>query len=225
MAKLVQMSTLVTLCKQYSDKEASTHIGDPEWKSRISNKYGDLWSTVSGTGLRYFETSTTITATGATSYQEPADIDSTVLITRVLTDGRELQIDPLEAPEEGALKGRTGDAWRFSLIDDQLYLYPKPSSGTYKWYYRQQPTDLSAYDDSQLVDVCCAYGLQFLIWGVVADALPKSDGDPAYAAMQASKYEDKLMNWAVDRLSLESPRQLVRVLDALPWDSAEYFYR
>jgi hypothetical protein len=158
MPRRIVMSTIVTRCKQQCDQENANHILGPEWKARISERYGELWSIVNGTGLRYFETSTTVTATGAASYDEPAAIESTVLITRVLGDGRELELAPLEPQEEACLKGRTGDACRFSLIDDQLRLYPKPSSGTYNWYYRPQPPDLATFADSDPVDVCCMAG-------------------------------------------------------------------
>jgi hypothetical protein len=178
------MSDLLLRCKRRADMENDDSIDDDEWKSYIEEVYAELWAEVSRSGQRYFETSTTVTATGAASYSEPTGHFSTVRIVRVLDDGTEVQLRELQPGEEASWRGSTGDASVFTHVDDQLFLYPNPSSGTYKWYYRYQPTNLSTYADGQYVDVVVGAGLAFLVWGTAAIALGKGEKDVRFALSQ-----------------------------------------
>jgi len=190
------MGEFVLRCRRRVDMKRNQARTDDDFKALISEQYGDLWGVVSGTGYRYFETSTTITATGADSYDEPDDHLGSVWLSRVLPDGREWPLEELMAQEEWMYKGRTGDALAFSHIDDQIFLYPKPSSGTYKLYYIPQATDLSAYADGEVVDVVTADGAAFLIWGVAVKAHGELEGNAQLALAERDRYEKKLMEWA-----------------------------
>lgn len=178
-------------------EQAAQMAGDdsvtPEmWKWWASMIYGELAAEVDLGALdRYFETSTTITATGAASYDEPEDHFSTVRLVRVV-DSEEQPVRKLRRGEEAAYKGLTGDAIGYALVDDQLFLYPNPSSGTYKWYYVQQPTDLSNYADADIVDVVCPAGEAFFVWGVVAIALAQQKQDPRFALEQKEQARSRL---------------------------------
>ena len=37
------------------DKESDPSVQTPEWNALISEQYGELWSIVAQTGLRYFD--------------------------------------------------------------------------------------------------------------------------------------------------------------------------
>lgn len=192
------MSTLIGRCKRRADRENDDHISTEEWKALIHEVYGELWSVVNETGHRYFETSTTVTATGATSYTEPTGHFSTIAITRV-DSSYEYALRQLRPDQEITQKGRTGTAYWWTLIDDQLRLYPNPSSGSYKWYYQQQPTDLSAYADADVVDVVTPSGEAFLIWGVAALAMSKSEGDLRFALSERERQRERLQFDAANR--------------------------
>lgn len=215
MPKRLTMGSLVTLCKQRADKENDDHISSAEWKSLISEQFGELWMHVSETGLRYFETSTTITANGSTGYTEPTDHLSTVGISRVDSSGRETPLDPLMSQDEPLFRGTTGDARRWTLVDDSLRLYPTPSSGTYKWYYIPQPTDLSAYADADVVDVVSPLGLAYLLWGVCVKAKSKSESDVRLAMAERERLKEEVIVWAANRALTEQPgyRTELRPLD------------
>lgn len=210
MPRRYDLETLVERCKQRCDKENDDHIADAEWAALISEQYGELFEIVSGTGLRYFETVYEFTADGSDSYDEPDDHGKTVGVDRVASDGTRVALRPLMAQERTRYGGATGDACEYAIIDDQVFLYPKPSSGDYEIIYIPQPPDISAYADSDMIDVVCIYGEAFLIWGVAVKALAKSEGDLRAAMAERDRAGARLMEWAAERDANE-PRR--RVLD------------
>lgn len=199
MPRLYTMGTLVESWKQLSDLKNDDSIGDPVWKTLGNLGYGEMWTEVSPAGERYFETSYSFSATGATSYSEPAGHLSTIRVARVLDDGTEYDLDEVPASDEASYRGATGDASSYALIDDQLYLFPNPSSGTYVWHYTQQPTDISAYADADVVDVVCPAGEQFLAWAVVTLALHRQQKNVQFAMGEREKARAQLQHWAANR--------------------------
>lgn len=177
-----------------------------EWAALISEKFGELYGIVSGAGLRYFETSATITATGAASYDEPADHQATIGFDRVETTGARCSLMELMPYERARYAGQTGDAIGYAHVDDQIYLYPNPSSGTYAMLYIPQSPDLSDYADADLVDTVCADGEAFLIWGASVLAKSKSESDVRLAMEREAAARDRLLEWAVNK-SMSQPRR------------------
>ena len=72
MPRSFALSVLVARCQQRSDLENSTHITTGEWNVLVSEQYGDLFSVVASSGLRYFESRTTLTTTGAATVSAPS---------------------------------------------------------------------------------------------------------------------------------------------------------
>lgn len=208
MPRLSTMAALVESWKQLADLKNDDSIADPVWKSFGNLVYGEMWTEVSPVD-RYFETSTTITADGSTSYDEPDDHLSTVRVARVLDDGTEYDLHKVPASDEAKYRGLTGDAYAYTVIDDQLVLFPTPSSGSYEWYYQQQSTDISAYDDADIVDVVCPAGEQFLAWGVVALAMNRQQKDARFAMQEREKARTQLQRWAANRDANSGQRGLV----------------
>lgn len=209
MPRLYTMGTLVTRCKRRADQENSSFVSDAEWKALISEKYSELYGVVCDTGSRYFEATQTITATGAASYAEPSDHRSTVGMDRLSGTTRVPVYGPIEPSERSIYSGSTGDARYFSHVDDQVYLHPNPSSGTYYYIYIPQSPDLSAYADGTNVDVCDGSGESFLIWGVAAIALAKAESNASLALQQEQKYREELTSWAARRMMYEPRRRIV----------------
>lgn len=179
--------------------EGDDHISDAEWKSLISEVYAELWFEVSHSGSRYFETSLSITATGAASYDEPDGHMATIKVVRVLSDGQEVVVHELQPGEEPYYRGHTGDAVKYAHVDDQIYFYPKPSSGSYKMYYRYQPTNLAEYADGQYVDVFSGAGEAFLIWGVAVLAMAKGEKDARLAMQRQEAARERLQIEAAEK--------------------------
>ena len=214
MPRTFAMSVIRGRCKQRADQENSSLISDSEWNALISEVYGELFSEVAACLERYFESTTTVTATGATSYNEPTDHYSTIRIARV-SSGRQYPLRQLRSQDEAHLIGVPGgDAVYWTLVDDQLFLYPNPSSGSYKWYYIAQPPDLSAYADGDLVDLVSPDGEAFLIWGVAAIALAKAESNPSLALSRQEAARERVQYWAANRNLAEGRSRPVEDIDA-----------
>lgn len=212
MALIRTLAQLRTMCKQLSDKENDEHISDSEWAMRLYLQYGELWQIVVDGGGRYFETEATITASGAASYTEESGILQIIEVTRV--DGpHRRRLDELMVQERADYIGLTGHATKWEFSDDQIILYPNPRSGTYKYLYIPQATDISAYADADNVDVCCPAGLKFLVWSTVATALGKSESATGEAHRQADMARVDLQMWAANRAATNPRHRVTRDVD------------
>ncbi len=204
--------------------ENQESISTTEWKHMISTAYGELFSHVAETGLRYFEATETITATGATSYNEPAAMLSTVGVEFVVNaQGERRNLRELMPQERNIFRGLTGEAVAYELADDQLYLHPNPSSGTYKWIYVPQPPDLSAEVDATNVDVVTPDGEGFLIWAVAVLAKEKEGTDSSFAIAERERCRERVIQWATLRAMHDARRKMVDDQDVW-FDSADYRY-
>jgi len=219
MPRRIAMSTLVTRCQQRADKVGDDHI--TEWKSFISEVYGaDVHSVVAGIGARYFETTASLTTTGAAYVTEPTDHLSTIRIDYVDASGAHHELEELTVQEEAILAGRTSGAWasRFTIVDDRIYLYPIPPAGqTYEVRYIPQAPDLSAAADGDLVDVITPDGEACLLWGVAVLARAKASQDVSLHMRKAAEHRDRLMEWAAER-SMSEPRRRDASQDLPPGD-------
>jgi len=178
------MGDVVLRCQRRADQEGQSVITPPEWKSLISEQYAQLYSVVVKAGMRYFEATAPIIATGAASYPLPIDHDETIGIDRVDPSGRTVQLRELQVQERNRWSGQTGNAESYSLVGQAVVLFPRPSSGTYQHVYVPQSPDLSSLSDASTVDVVTGDGEAFLIWGVAAKALPKTESDPTMAIQE-----------------------------------------
>lgn len=223
MPRLFTLGDLVTRCQRRCDMENRLSISSAEWKGYISTTYAELFGAVAETGLRYFETTQALTATGADSYDEPEDMLSLVGIDFIDGSGRRRELEELMAQERNMFAGRTGEARAYMLVDDQLYLYPKPSSGSYEWLYVPQPPDLTEGDNEDAIDVVTPDGEAFVLWGVAVQALAKEGSDVSVARAEREQARERVTNWAMMRF-LHSPRRHV-VADESRWcDPGDWRY-
>jgi hypothetical protein len=206
----VTLGTLVTRCQQRADKENDSSIGTAEWKSLVSEMVGELHSLASEAGLRYFETTATITATGASSYTVPADHLATIRIVKVDANGRnprplvEVQVHDDEHP----LSGQTGEARYYAIIGQTIEFYPNPASGSYRHRYVPQPADLGSSDDSTSVDLISPDGEALVVWGVAVKAKAKGEDDVQVAMMERDAARERVKTWLMAR-SFVTPRKMV----------------
>lgn len=222
MPRRYTMGALVTRCQQRADLENDGHV--TEWKALISEQYGDLYSIVAASGLRYFETEATITATGAASYAEPDDHLATVGLDHVDSAGTRRPLAEIMVQERHRWIGLTGEAFAFALVDDRILLYPKPATGTYILIYIPQPPDLSSYADATVVDVVTPDGEAFLVWGVTVKALAKSEADVSLAIAEREAARTRLATWAALR-SFNQPRRIPEYGDYDPIDPSAWWNR
>lgn len=207
------MSTIRERCQRRADLEGDQHVSTAEWNALISEKYGELYGLVCETGLRYFETTQTITATGADSYTEPTDHLATIGLDLVDADGTRRGLSELMISERNDYAGSTGEALYFTFVDDQLFLYPNPSSGTYELTYVPQSPDLSSYADADLVDLVTPDGEAMLIWGVAALARSKSESDVRLHLDREAAAAERLRFWAANRSLTEARHRTPWIAD------------
>lgn len=110
--------------------------------------------------------------------------------------------------------GRTGDARRYELVDDMIYLYPTPPAGqTYELLYIPAAPDLSGYASDACVDCVIAEGEAFVIWGTLVKAKAKSESDVRLAVIERDRLAKLVDEWAKNRLMLEPSRRIVVDVD------------
>lgn len=206
MPRSATMSTWVTRFQQVADLENDDSVSSTIWKWFASLVYGELWAEVS-TGIgRHTETSTTISADGSASYAQPSGHLATVRVVRVDADGGEVPLYQLRQQDEAGLKGQTGEASHWAHVGSVIVLYPNPSSGSYKWYYVAQPTDLSSAADGDSVDVVCPAGEAFFVWGTVLLALQRQGKNVQLAMAEKERARADLQLWVAQR-SIYEPAQ------------------
>lgn len=217
MARPIVMSDLVLRCQRRANMEGESFIGTPEWKALISEQYGHVYSTVVKQGMRHFESTQTITATGATSYALPFDHDQTIGIDRqVDSSGRKVDLGELMIQERNAWLGQTGDAIAYSIVGQAIVFSPRPLTGTYTHVYVPQSPDISALADASTVDVVTSDGEAFLINGAAAKALAKRGEDPRFCMTERDAAEERFIEDVMLR-ALVNPRR--RVVVSSPVDS------
>lgn len=221
MARVFTVGALVLRAKRRCDAENRTHILDPEWKTYLSQAFGELFAEVVATGMRYFETTFDIVADGSDSYTEPTNMLSLVGIDRIIdtTTGRRRPLRELMAQERDFYSGRNGEACAYMQVDDQVFLLPKPQSGTYQMVYVPQPADLSAADDSDQIDLVVPAGEQFVVEHMAAQGLDKEEADSSRAVAEREAARARVIEWATLR-ALNNPRR--RIVDR--FDSYDYPY-
>ncbi len=195
MPRLVEMGTLILRCKQRADKVNDEHLGGSdadtaEWHRLISEVYGaDVFQVVADTGLRYFETTATLTTTGAAYVTEPTNLAKALRLDYIDGSTRH-ELQPIGSSDQAALASLTGTvAIFFAVVNDRVYLYPTPATGqTYEMLYIPQAPDLSGYASDACVDV------------VSADGEVKASQDATIFLQKQEQHRDRLQGWAADRL-------------------------
>lgn len=228
MPRRFAMSVLVTRFKQRANMENDDSISPSEWKSYGSEVYGELYEEVADSGLRYFETTSTVTTTGLGYIAEPTDQLSLVDNIELVIDtasGRCRRLRQLQPQERSQYAGITGEPRRYEMVDDRFYVYPTPASGTQLVLrYIPQAPDLTSYADADFVDVVTSAGEAFLIWGVAAIARSKDDRFVDYAETQKEKARVRLQEWARNRAFNETPRRYVEDDEVATGDWTEGYY-
>jgi len=190
MTRLLLMGDVVLRCQRRADMENDTTISIPEWQALISEQYAHLYGIVVKAGMRYFESTSTITADGSTSYTLPVDHDETIGIDRTVdSSGRKVELDELMVQERNAFSGQTGDALCYALSGQTIVFYPRPLTGTYTHVYVAQSPDISAISDETTFDVVTGDGEAFLVWGVTVKAQAKRDKDTTLAIQERNAAE------------------------------------
>jgi hypothetical protein len=214
MALLRTITVLIARSRKRVDMTNNQARSDSDFQGHVAEVYTEMHEIVAEVGLRLFESSSTLTASGAASYALSSmtttanGILHALRVARVNSDSSETPLDELMVGEEWPFKGSTGDATHFALVDHTLYLYPNPSSGTYKLYWVPQPTDYSGVAVGTSVDVLCSAGERFVVWGVAAIVHSELEGNASTAFREKERAAEDLRMWAAQRMLTNMRRRV-----------------
>lgn len=231
MPRVFTLGDLVTRARQRAEQENSDFVTDPELKGMLSTGYGELYSMLVESGLRYFESEQTITANGSASYALPTDHLSTIGVDREVdgATGRRYALEQAMVQERNLWRGHPNDIARtYALVGSAIVLAPNPSSGTYYHIYVPQPTDLTTAADATDVDVVTPDGEAFLEAYVQVEILAKEESDVAGAVAKRERARERVSWWATQRFLTENRRPAVSNFDPAGdeyGDSAYWWYR
>lgn len=190
-----------------------TLLSDAELQGILSTGYGELYSILVESGMRYFESTDAITSDGNASYALPSDFFVSIGVDYVASTGRRIALGELMVQERNVYSGASGGgrAHAYALTGSNLTLYPTPASGqSYEHLYVPQPTDLSAVADSTSVDVVTADGEAFLDAYLLVEMLDKEENSDRLggAIAKRERARERLERWALYR-SLNNMRRPV----------------
>lgn len=233
MARSFTVKQLLDRGKQASDMENQSFISDGEWKTMLSTAYAELYSILVESGMRYFESSQTITSDGTHSYALPADFLAIIGVDYEV-NGNTNERRPLQAlmvQERNAFSGPSGagESTAYSLTGNNIRLYPTPSSGkVYYNIYVPQPVDHSGSADGVVIDVVTPDGEAFVTWHMAFRALAKEESDVSVAMSEREAARERVYNWAVMR-ALNEPRRVINQQTinggGYPYDPSDYWGR
>jgi hypothetical protein len=208
MPRRFTMAAMRLRAQQRSTMENDDSIESSEWNGIFSEIYGDLYSVVASSGMRYFEYVKSYTTTGVNTLAEPADHLATIdTIEYVDSSGQRRRLTQITPAERARWAGQTGTAQVWELVDDTFYLYPTPPAGqTFEVRYIAQPPDLTTFADTDVIDVVTPDGEAFLVWGAVVLALAKSKEDVTLAMQRQAEARARLAEWAAMR-AFELPKR------------------
>jgi hypothetical protein len=209
------VTQLLGWSRKRADQVGNDGLSDADLQAILAENYNTLYTEVCESGHRHFESTMTVSASGAASYTLPTDLLGTVRIERVLdTAGRSMPIREISVQEQTYWRGLTGSAYRAALAGQQLFLLPTPPSGdTYKVYYIPTPPDLTTNLGSDSVDMVVPAGLRYLVNQTAADAKAQAGGDPSYLAGVADKALVDVVEWAALRAFVQAPSPFVEDYD------------
>lgn len=159
-----------------------------------------------------FRTEVDYTADGSASYDLPEDWFSTVGVDYVQSSTTKVQLDRVQEADHTYYDAMTGSyAVGYRCIGDQLYLYPKPSSGTYRLIYLTDPQLITDSTD----EIDCRMGHDVYLEMLVARwLLEKEESYDGRFERQIKEIEENLteeanMRYLRDPVTM-SPRKKLR---------------
>lgn len=221
MPRSVTIANLITRVRQAADLENDTHVSDAEMQTRLSEMVGEMQALVSSCGLAYFKSEATISLT---TFAIPADHLATIGVAYEDSAGRRRPLTEIMEQERNNWVGATGEAQVYILNAQTIELYPVPSTGTYKHTYVPQPTDIGSSATSTTVDLVTPDGEAFVVEGMCAKVLRKSETDTQGYILARNEARERLKDWAMAR-SLNTPRRLVVARTYDSYDDLDGSYR
>lgn len=217
MARKFKVSKLLERARQRTDQENSDFITDAELKGILSSAYGELYSILVDSGMRYFEKTETVTTDGSDSTTLPSDFLATIGVDYVPSASNRRELGELMAQERNLYAGQSGrEATAYAVVGQSLKLYPTPPSGqSYEFLYVPQPDDLTDAADDFEIDVVTPDGESFLDAYLQVEIYAKeADHDSVRGSIaKRERARERLEWWATQKALHEHRRPAVTDFD------------
>ena len=231
MPRLITMANLVSRAQKRCDMENNGLIDQSvggEWYSIASSAFGELYMLIAESGMRYYETATRFTPSGATIAQ-PSDLLASIGLDWIVntTTGERRELRELMVQERAQYAAaRSGDSVAYSLAATTFTIWPDPTgtNRTFELIYIPQPADLATLGASSTVDVVTADGEEFVIWAMAVKAIAKQEADPQLAISERERFRAQVLEWATLRAFNNPRRRQVREDGGygMGWDSSDW---
>ena len=214
MANIFEVGEVILAAQQQADMENSDFISQPEWKRYLHSVWGEHYSELVGSGMRYYEKNLSFTGAdlkddgfGGGTLDLPRDYFVHAFVDRA-EGNRWVGLFELMSQERNWLTGSSNSKpVAYAVIAQKLHIYPKPpDSASMKFVYVPQPKRLRFADDNEEIDVVTTDGEEFIVWAMVVKALMKEGTNPNHAMGERDRFLKRLQEWAHER-SLHTPRR------------------
>ena len=209
MARNFTIAALITKGRRRCGQENRELLSATEWQDELSTICSEFQGLIVDSGSRIFETEEEITADGSAGYTLPADFLAEVGVDRVTGSSRE-HLTPLLVQERNHTQSAAGAARYYSIVGNEIRLFPKPASGTYYLIYAPQCPDYTVIVDTTPIDVITPAGENFFTWSLALVGGIKEESDlTPYYEKQVEKYRAKVEKWAQQRMLTAPVRRYV----------------
>lgn len=208
MARTFTLSELRTKVRERCDMQNTEFVSDSELSGYISASYTWLYDLLVRKGLRYFESTQTITADGSASYALPSDYYGTIAVDYQYGTNDWWEVPEYMIQERNNFNYYSNDVARgYSIVGDYIKLLPAQSSGTYRHLYVPAPDDLSS--DSDTVDGVSGWE-ELVVLDAAIKCLRKEESDTKGLERDLARLEARIEEAAENR-ALASPRRVADV--------------
>lgn len=200
MASTVLYSMLKRQAREVADVETSApeeaHVDDTELLDRFNASLKIWHGKVTRACPELYEDEDIITADGSAGYNLPADYFSTLGVDYEYGTDAFIPLDRLMVPERNKYPGN-GLAVAYRLKGDQIALYPRPTSGTYRHLYI---TTATPFVDNGSSSVNGVNGWeQWLVYDVAVYILNKAKIDSSAEVAERERLDKEMQIAAADR--------------------------
>lgn len=208
-------------CDMLVDAAGDGYVDTAAWSRLIDAAYTELYDLLVSSGLYYFESTATVTATGAATYALPADHYQTIGVDYV-RGSDSVALELIGARGRNRYRATGSRAYAYRVVGATIALYPSPASGqTYLLTYVPAPASLVDAVDATTIDGVSGWE-EFLVVVAAKKARIREESDVSALVAEENQLRQRIAEMAEQREAAE-PRVIHDVyegrgdLDSAPW--------
>lgn len=197
----ITLTTLKRRCRELADMETVTggsndFVDDTELLGMINASLG-LWHNLITLAVpERYESTQTITANGAASYNLPSDYLMTLGVDYQYAAGTHMELKRYLFQERNQYSSGDTFATGYRLKGDTIVLIPAPTSGTYLHHYVKCATPLASESDT--IDGVNGWE-EWIVYDVASKLLLKEQSDATQIIRDRDAIEERIRAYAADR--------------------------